>query len=99
MLNISNTKTGMVEVGEIQGYPVLYIQEKDVVFCKNTVCRVSDLKRLIESPYERELLEEKNLSIVKMGSSIDFGCLTTTKENVRAIEREIKKIKSQCKKN
>lgn len=99
MLNISNTKTGMVEVGEIQGYPVLYIQEKDMVFCKNTVCRVADLKRLIESPYERELLEEKNLSIVKMGSSIDFGCLTTTKENVRAIEREIRKIKSQCKKN
>lgn len=82
-----------IQVGMIQGYPVLYFPTKDKVFCKNTVCNVSDLKRLINSPFERELLEDKNLSIVKMGSSVDFGCLTTTIENVRQIERNINKLK------
>ena len=88
-----------VQVGEIQGYPVLYFPSRDSVFCKNTLCSVSDLRALINSPMEREYLAKKNLSIVKMDSSIDFGCLTTTRENIQKIECKIKKVKSQCKNN
>lgn len=85
------------KVGEIQGYDVLYVKEKDMVFCKNTVCKVLDLKALVDSSRDRELLEEKDLSIVKSGSSINFGCLVTTLQNVRAIERNINIIKYNLK--
>ena len=28
-------------VGEVEGYPVIYIEEKDTIFCKNTAVTVS----------------------------------------------------------
>lgn len=33
-------------VGEVEGYPVIYIEEKDTIFCKNTAVKYSLLKRL-----------------------------------------------------
>jgi hypothetical protein len=86
-----------VKVGEIQSYDVMYVPEKDMVFCKNTICRVSDLKKAIKSPLGREYIEEKDLSIVKDNGIIYFGCLTTTKQNVLEIEQEINKIKKSKK--
>ena len=28
-------------VGEVEGYPVIYIEEKDTIFCKNTAVKLS----------------------------------------------------------
>lgn len=87
-----------IQVGEIQGYPVQYVQEKDMVFCKNTICRVSDIEKAVfKSSLCREYIEEKDLSIVKDQGVIYFGCLTTTLDNVEAIQRKIKQIKRNSK--
>lgn len=40
-------------VGEVEGYPVIYIEEKDTIFCKNTAVKYSLLKRLYDSPFSR----------------------------------------------
>ena len=32
-------------VGEVEGYPVIYIEEKDTIFCKNTAVKYSLLKK------------------------------------------------------
>lgn len=42
-------------VGEVEGYPVIYIEEKDTIFCKNTAVKYSLLKRLYDSPFSREI--------------------------------------------
>lgn len=86
-----------IQVGEIQGYPVQYVQEKDMVFCKNTVCKVSDLEKAIFSSLSREYIEEKDLSIIKDQSVIYFGCLTTSMNNVLEIRRKIKQLKRNSK--
>lgn len=86
-----------IQVGEIQGYPVQYVVEKDMVFCKNTICRVKDLKAAVYSSLNRECIEEKNLSIIKDHGVIYFGCLTTTLDNVEAIRQTIKQIKRNSK--
>lgn len=86
-----------IKVGTIQSYDVMYVPEKDMVFCKNTICRVSDLKKAISSPLNREYIEEKDLSIVKDNGVIYFGCLTTSKQNVQEIEQEINKLKKSKK--
>ena len=52
-------------VGEVEGYPVIYIEEKDTIFCKNTAVKYSLLKRLYDSPFSREKIEEKSLTITK----------------------------------
>lgn len=83
-----------VVVGEIQGYPVQYVPEKDMVFCKNTVCKVKDIERLVyKSPMEREYLAEKDLSIVKLEKTVQFGCLSTSLDNVSAIRDAIRAIR------
>lgn len=85
------------QVGEIQGYPVLYIKERDSIFCKNTVCKVSDLEKAIFSSLNREYIESKDLSIVKDQGILYFGCLTTTLDNVLEIRRKIKQLKHNSK--
>lgn len=85
------------QIGEIQGYPVQYVMEKDMVFCKNTVCKVSDLEKAVFSSLNREYIEEKDLSIVKDQNIIYFGCLTTSMDNVLEIRRKIKQLKRNSK--
>lgn len=43
-------------VGEVEGYPVIYIEEKDTIFCKNTAVKYSLLK-----DYMIVLSQEKKL--------------------------------------
>lgn len=81
------------QVGTIQSYPVFYIPEKDMIFCKNTACKVSLLKEALDSPLQRVYIEEKNLSIFKDQNTLYFGCLTTTMQNIREIEQVIKTFK------
>lgn len=83
----------MEQVGEVQGYPVYYIPEKDAIFCKNTTVGVDRIKETLDSPYDRELIEEKELSVIKDRSVVYFGCLTTTTENISQINQNINKIK------
>lgn len=83
----------IMKVGEIQGYDVIYVPEKDIVFCKNTTIKYPLIKRMIKSSMCREEIPEKELIITKNNGTIYLGCLTTTLSNCDKILREINKIK------
>ena len=79
-------------VGSIDGYDVIYVEGKNVIFCKNTALPFPLIKRIIRGGLCRETIEEKNLTITQDGSIIQLGCLTTTRENCEAIIKEVNKI-------
>ena len=82
-------------VGQIDGYDVIYVPEKDMVFCKNTTCKYQNIKEaLLKSPLERNRVEDK-LPTFKNGSVIELGCLVTTKSNILLINNNIKQIKNE----
>ena len=80
-------------VGIIQGNEVVYIPERDALFCKNTAVPYEMIEKKLYSNNSRENIEEKTLSITKEGSLITLGCLTTTKENIDQIKKRILLIK------
>lgn len=80
------------KVGEVQGYDVLYIPEKDLIFCKNTAVKLPIIEKAIKSNLDKTEVPEKNLTIIKNGNVISFGCLTTTISNCFDIRRGIRKL-------
>ena len=86
-----------IKVGEIQNYPVLYIPEKDVIFCKNTTVHYKDIKAAIyKSSLEREEIDGK-LTVTKSNGIITLGCLVTTLTNISKIRDAIITIKKNNK--
>lgn len=84
----------MQQVGEIQGHPVIYVPEKDVIFCKNTTVHYNQIKAAIYvSTLDREDIEGGKLTVTKDRGLITLGCLVTTIENISEIKSEILKIK------
>ena len=81
------------KVGEINGNKVVYISEKDVIFCKNTAVKFSVIEEIIRGDLERGEIPEKNLTITKDNGIVHLGCLTTTMENCLNIRRRINKLK------
>ena len=81
-------------VGKIQGYDVIYIPEKDIVFCKNTVVNYINTDRAINSSMSRDNVDNK-LTITKDNGMIYLGCLNTTRSNVSKILNQIKVIKNE----
>lgn len=82
-----------VKVGKIGIYDVLYIPEKDIIFCKNTTIKYPLIRKIIKSSLDRTEIPEKELVIIKDSNIIHLGCLTTTLENCENISREIRKYK------
>lgn len=82
-----------IKVGEIQGYDVLYIPEKDMVFCKNTAVKLSILDRIVKDSKDIGEIPEKNLTIIKDNGTLTFGCLTTTHDAYKQMKKEINKLK------
>lgn len=82
-------------VGSIEGYDVIYVEGKNVIFCKNTALPYPLIKRIIRGSTCRETIAEKNLTVTQDGSIIQLGCLTTTRENCEAIIKEVNKIINQ----
>lgn len=87
-----------MQVGTIQGYDVIYVKERDQVFCKNTSVSFSLIKKLVFSNSIRENIPEKNLVITKDNNNVTLGCLVTTISNLKEISKNIKKIKNDWKK-
>lgn len=79
-------------VGKIQGYPVIYIPERDIVFCKNTAVPFSTISEKVLSSNVRENIPDKNLSITKDKGIIKMGCISTTRTNLLLIKEIIKNI-------
>lgn len=81
-------------VGNIQGYDVIYVPEKDMIFCKNTIVRYVDLNRaLFKSTLDRECVQDK-LSVVKDKDIVYLGCLTVSRDTILQIKSNIKQIKN-----
>lgn len=80
----------MVQVGEIEGWPVLYNPEKQRLFCKNTSISLDVIEEMLKSPLSRERNEEKNLTVIKMDNVVHLSCLTTTTDNISNIRKSIK---------
>lgn len=80
----------MIEVGKIEGWPVQYIPERRMLFCKNTAISLDKIELMLRSSLSRERDEAKNLTIVKLNNIVQFGCLTTTLDNVENIRRNIR---------
>lgn len=87
-----------IEVGKIEGYPVLYLPERDLVFCKNTVLPFKKMQSILHSSRSKHEIPEKQLSITKLDSTVTLGCLITPEYNLRKIEKEICKWKIKTKK-
>lgn len=81
------------QVGIIEGFPVIYVAAKDVVFCKNTCVSYPRLLAIWKSAEDRHKLEDKSLIIQKDDFFVTLGCLTATKEQCSTILHNIKKIK------
>lgn len=82
-------------VGTIEGYDVVYVPEKDVVFCKNTSVKYPIMEKIIRSSMCRERVEEKNLTVIKNEHWVTLGCLNTTLDNCKAIMKTINNIKTK----
>jgi len=80
----------MIEVGKIEDWPVQYIPERRMLFCKNTAISLDKIELMLRSSLSRERDEAKNLTIVKLNNVVQFGCLTTTLDNVENIRKQIK---------
>lgn len=72
-------------IGNIQGYDVIYIPDKKLLFCKNTVVPLALLKEAVYGSLDRYSIPQKNLVIRKDNSIIEFGCLRTTIEYAKKI--------------
>lgn len=81
------------KVGEIQSHDVIYIPERNQIFCKNTVVNFSVIEKIIRGSTMRETIPEKDLTITKDMGIVTLGCLTTTMENCLAIRRNVNKLK------
>lgn len=87
-----------IQVGEIQGYPVMYVPEKDVIFCKNTTVHYNQIKAAIyNSSLYREDIEDGKLTVTKDKGVVTLGCLVTSIENISEIKSEILTIKRKKK--
>ena len=85
----------MEVVGKIQGYDVIYIPEKQLVFCKNTTIPLKVILEILKSKEQKTYIPAKKLWITKDSDIISFGCITTTMNNINNINKQI--IKCQKK--
>ena len=81
------------KVGEIQNYDVIYVPERNQIFCKNTAVNFSIIERIIRGSTMRETIPEKDLTITKDMGIVTLGCLTTTMKNCLDIMRKVNKLK------
>lgn len=80
-------------VGNIQGHDVVYVPERNQIFCKNTAVNYSLIERIVRGNTMRETIPEKDLTITKDMGVVTLGCLTTTMENCLSIRRNVIKLK------
>ena len=83
-------------IGKIQGCEVIYIPEKQLIFCKNTILPLNKVLEILKSPEQRTFIPEKKMWITKDEGTISFGCLTSTTDNIKLIHKNVKRINNNC---
>ena len=82
-------------VGKIQDHDVIYVPEKDILFCKNTTMPYSVMcAALIDAPVDRLELKSDLVMTKSDNGIVQMACLTTNMENIREINKQIKKVKN-----
>lgn len=81
-------------VGSIEGNDVVYIPEKDILFCKNTTIPYKQMKYVLFEQHKERVVLKKDLMFSLSENIVTLGCLTTTLENCENINKKIKKIKN-----
>lgn len=81
------------KVGTIEEHDVIYVPERDQIFCKNTAVNYPLIERIVRGSTMRETIPEKDLTITKDMGIVTLGCLTTTMENCLSIRRNVIKLK------
>lgn len=79
-------------VGEIQGYDVIYIPEKDIVFCKNTAIKLSVLDKAVKSHTISSTIEEKNLTITKDNGTLCLDGRNYSRKQEFSVRTESKSV-------
>jgi len=79
-------------VGEIEGHNVIYIEGKDIVFCKNTAVPYKVIKDAFQKKQSRQQLKE-DLYYISDGFNITLGCLNTNRDDFKKFIKNIEKIK------
>ena len=82
-------------VGYIENYPVIYVKDRDILFCKNTTVKYPLIKQIFDSGEDKHRIEEKSLTITKEAHFVTLGCLVTDKANCKTILKNTKKIKNE----
>lgn len=85
-------------VGNMGGYDIYYILERDCIFCKNTIIPYSLAKSAFQSPLSRQQLKD-DLYYVSDGYNITLGCLSTTKPEYQKFIKNVEKIKLNATRN
>lgn len=81
-------------VGIVDGHDVLYLPDRDLIFCKNTTISYQVLRGALIKRETDKLPLKSNLTLLVDGEIVTLGCLTTNLDNCRNIYNEIKKIKN-----
>ena len=80
-------------VGKIEDYDVYYVKEKDIVSCKGHVFPYRLLKEKLLDSTEAIIEIKDDFIIRKSPSFVQLACLTTSMNNIKTINKNIKLIK------
>lgn len=86
-------------VGQIENFDVIYIAEKDTIFCKNTALKYSVIKSIVLGSKWKSRIEDKDLDIEVDTARVRLGCLKTSMSNCRSIIEQTEQIKKTLKTN
>lgn len=81
-------------VGNIEGFDVHYVPEKDILFCKNTAIKRSILYDFFYGGVDRISIPQKNIVLYKDNSVVSLGCLTLSYSDAENILNKTKNGKN-----
>lgn len=81
-------------VGKIEGYDVLYLPEKELLFCKNTTMPYKTMRYALLEQKVDKLRLKHDLVMSVDERIVSLGCLITNMENIENINENIKRIRN-----
>ncbi len=83
-----------MNVGNIEGYDVIYDEVTDTLTCKNLIVPAVKLIEAFESAIDRCNVQG-NLVLRKFDSGVTLGCFELTKQNSKQLIKTIKDARSK----
>lgn len=78
-------------VGHIENYPVIYVKDRDILFCKNTTVKYPLIKQIFDSGEDKHRIEEKVINVIVgklilMHSHLLYICTNIVEEDLKLKE-------------